>query len=71
MKSRCKAIYLCERCWSNLSVDIEPVDTGRGQKEIFIQQMIFHDCPGGGKGRVLFVGSVEEKGGYLPSDEEK
>lgn len=63
MKTKCKAIYLCERCWSKIGVDVEPVDTGKGQKELFVQQTIFHDCPCGGPGKATFLYLTGEEGG--------
>ncbi len=58
---QCKAVYLCERCWAPFSVDVEPVDTGRERKEIFVRQVIIHDCPGGGTGRAFFLGFANER----------
>ena len=63
MKAKCKAIYLCERCWSKFSVDVEAIDTGKGQKEVFVLQTIFHDCPFGGQGRAVFMHLTDAEGG--------
>lgn len=61
--NECKAIYQCTRCGTYLSVDTEPVDTGREKKEVFIQQTIFHDGPYGRTGKAIFMYLTRDEGG--------